>query len=181
MTDRPELNDSLDEQEFRRWYFTMAELQPFARTLGVRAAGPKGQLTERIAAKLAGRPQPSESRPRPASQQMTGPLSRSTVIPEGQRSTEELRAFFTAEIGPTFTFNGHMRSYLRGGGATLGDAIDHWQRTVETPLPKQSESLEFNRFTRAWHAANPEGTAAQCRQAWAAFRALPADERPPPS
>lgn len=165
-------------QEFGRWYWTMAELQPFARHLGVSAAGPKADLTSRISARLAGRPAPETSRRRPSTAQLVGPLTLSTMIPKGQRSTEELRSFFIAAIGPGFRFNGHMRAFLLAGGATLGEAVEHWHRTVGSPLPAQSESLEFNRFTRAWHAANPTGTTAQCREAWTAHRALPADRRP---
>lgn len=181
MTDRPPLDQAMPEQEFRRWYWTMAELQPFARRLGVRASGPKADLTERIAAHLAGRPHARRSSVTPTASgpQLTGPVTMATKIPPGQRSTEELRSFFVAQIGPSFTFNGHMRAFLRAGDATLGDAVEHWYRTVGAPLPTQSESLEFNRFTRAWHASHPNGTAAECRQAWAAHRALPVDERPP--
>jgi hypothetical protein len=70
-----------------------------------------------------------------------------------------------------------MRAFLLAGGATLGDAIRHWYATLGTPLPSQSESLEFNRFTREWHAAHPAGTASECRAAWAVHRALPVDQR----
>lgn len=177
MTNRPALDNQLDEHEFLRWYWTMAELQPFARSLEIRAAGPKAELTERIAARLAGRPQPSSPTGRPTRQRLTGLLTTTTEIPIGQRSTESLRSFFKSEIGPSFTFNGHMRSFLLAGEATLGDAIQHWHRTVGTPLPGQSESLEFNQFTRAWHLAHPNGTATECRSAWAAHRALPVDQR----
>ncbi|MGH1492130.1 MAG: DUF6434 domain-containing protein [Acidimicrobiales bacterium] len=177
MTERPILDETLSEEEFVRWYWSMAELQPFARDLGVRAAGPKAELTDRIAAKLGSRlPRPVAKRVA-SGDQIAEPLTPTTRIPAGQRSSEALRSFFTAEIGPSFTFNGHMRSFLLEGGATLGEAIDHWHQTVGTPLPKQSESLEFNRFMKTWHANNPDGSAAECRQAWAAHRALPVDER----
>lgn len=183
MATRPHLDERLSEDEFERWYWTMAELQPFARSLGVRAAGPKRELMRRIGARLAGRPEPADVARRPTSV-ATAPigarLTRSTVVPEGQRATQALRAFFRTEIGPAFRFNGHMRAFLLEGGATLGDAVEHWYRTVGTPLPTQSDSLEFNRFTREWHVANPEGTAAACRAAWFEYRSLPADQRVPP-
>lgn len=180
VSDRPELTADLTESEFRRWYWTLAELQPFARSLGVSATGVKPDVADRIAAALGGREIPTPPRrKRSTGPQLRGPLDRSTIIPEGQRSTKVLREFFEAEIGPSFRFNGHMRPFLAAGGATLGEAIDHWYRTVGTELPPQSASLEFNRFTRAWHAANPDGTADACRAAWLAHRSLPVDERPP--
>lgn len=177
MAGRPKLTDSLSESDFTRWYWTMAELQPFARGLGLRSAGPKAELSARIAAHLGGRPQPATPERAPKSTQLTGPLTRSTPIPKGQRASNLLRTFFEAEVGPTFTFNGHMRAFLRAGGATLGDAVDHWHRTLGAPLPTQSSSLEFNRFTREWHAAHPDGTPAECRKAWARHRERPADQR----
>ncbi|MCB1027445.1 MAG: SAP domain-containing protein [Microthrixaceae bacterium] len=180
MADRPELSSAMSESEFGRWYWTMAELQPFARAFGLSASGPKAELAGRIAAHLAGRPErPSTRSARPPSAQLTGELSRSTPIPKGQRSTSHLRAFFTDEVGPSFRFNGHMRAFLAAGAGTLGDAVDHWYATVGTELPRQSTSLEFNRFTRLWHRSHPDGSAEECRKAWSTYRALPVDQRPP--
>ncbi|MEQ8273319.1 MAG: DUF6434 domain-containing protein [Deltaproteobacteria bacterium] len=177
---RPELSARLSEAELLRWYWTMAELQPFARSLGVSASGPKAALTARIAARLGGRPAPApepNARPRSA---ITSPTLASPILAR-QRSTQTLRRFFEEQIGAAFKFDGHMRAFLRDPppGATLSDAVEHWHATRGTELPAQSESLEFNRFTKAWHAAHPGGTAAQARAAWERHRALPVDRRPP--
>ena len=175
---RPPLTPSLDEGEFRRWYWTLAELQAFARSLGVPASGRKADVTERIAAALAGRPRPTITRGS-TTNHLAGPLTRDTLVPPGQRATQELRRFFEAEIGPSFRFNGHMRAALTAGDITLGQAVDLWYETAGLELPKQSQSLEFNRFTKAWHAAHPDGTPEQSRAAWMRYRSLPADQRPP--
>ena len=167
----------MTEEEFVRWYWTLAELQAFARTLGVRVSGAKADVKARIAAQLGGRPQPSAARPA-TSDQIVGPLSADTVIPAQQRATQDLRRYFEQEIGPSFRFNGHMRALLAQGGVTLGDAVAHWHETLGSELPPQSESLEFNRFTKAWHRAHPEGAAGEARAAWKRYRALPEDERP---
>lgn len=156
----------------------MAELQPFARNIGVSASGPKHDLTERIAAHLGGRPIPVVAKRPTSTAQLDDQLDVSTVIPEGQRSTTALRAFFVAEIGPSFTFDGHMRAFLAQGDATLGDAVAHWHATRKLELPSQSKSLEFNAFTKEWHRHHPEGSATDCRAAWDRFRSLPKDQRP---
>ncbi len=179
MSGRPVLSDSLDEAEFRRWYYTMAELQPFARHVGLSAAGPKAELNDRISAFLGGRPIPTKTRKRTNTPQLDGELDRSTVIPNGQRSTAHLRAFFEAEIGTAFRFDGHMRKFLaESNGSTLGDAIDHWHETRGKELPTKPKSLEFNAFTKQWHRHHPNGSATECRAAWDRFRSLPVDERP---
>jgi hypothetical protein len=173
------LTAELTEAEFGRWYWTLAELQAFARSVGVRATGRKSEVTDRIAAHLGGRDQPdAEPRP-PATPQLTGELRADTVIPHGQKSTRHLREFFDAEIGPSFRFDGHMRPFLAdANGATLGDAIDHWHATRGLPLPTQSPSLEFNAFTKEWHRHHPTGTTTACRAAWQRYRRLPVDQRP---
>ncbi len=177
--ERPALSQELTAAEFGRWYWTLAELQAFARSVGIRATGLKPDLAARITAHLAGSEPPTvPPRPRPTPQ-LSGPLDRETVIPAGQKSTRHLREFFESELGTTFRFDGHMRAFLKSSdGATLGDAIAHWHETRGRPLPQQSSSLEFNAFTKEWHRVHPSSTAAECRAAWRRYRALPVDQRP---
>lgn len=157
----------------------MAELQPFARSLGVAASGPKADLTERVAAQLSGRPIPKPTH-RTKGRQLSGDPELTTVIPDGQRSNTALRAFFVAHVGNGFRFDGHMRSFLlEPKGATLGDAVAHWHATRNHELPAQSKSLEFNAFTKEWHRHYPDRSSAESRAAWDRFRSLPIDERPP--
>lgn len=176
-SERPELSAKLAEDEFRRWYWTLAELQVFARSIDISASGRKADLADRIAAALAGRRPPRTKRSVTADH-LEGSLDRTTRIPANQRSTQELRRFFEDAIGPSFRFNGHMRSFLLAGNATLGDAVDHWYATSGTELPPQSTSLEFNRFTKAWHDTHPKGSPSEARSAWETYRALPVDQRP---
>lgn len=177
---RPALERGLDEAEFRRWYWTLAELRAFARDLGVGASGAKAEVADRIAAALGGRSAARNARsPARASSTLPGPLTQQTLLPAGQSATQQLRAYFLEVIGPSFIFDGHMRRFLtQSEGATLGDAVENWHRTRGTELPPQSSSLEFNRFTRHWHRDHPEGSAADSRAAWKRYRALPVDERP---
>ncbi len=83
------------------------------------------------------------------------------------------------EVGPTFHFDAAMRTFFADadGTGTLADARAHWLATRDLPAGEIGAQFEFNRFTRAWHAAHPDGTTAQCRAAWAAHRALPTDLR----
>lgn len=88
---RPPLNASLTGTELRRWYWLRSELATFARSLGVSAGGSKVELTVRIAAVLDGeQPPPRLQRPS-AAPPLLLPLTGSTVLPSGQRSTQELR------------------------------------------------------------------------------------------
>ena len=59
---RPLLTPELTGAEFARWYWTLAELQPFARTLEVSASGRKADVTARIIAVLDGTAPPRTHR-----------------------------------------------------------------------------------------------------------------------
>lgn len=176
---RPELVPDLDAQEFTRWYWTVAELRPFAQTLGVSSAGVKSELTARIAAALRGEKLPEVARP--TRQRLEPPLTPATVIPPNVVLSRELRDWFAEQIGPQFHSDHHMRDFMRNGaGRTLGEAVDHWYATRGAPRPEIASQFELNRFTRQWRAANPGGSRDELLAAWAQYRATPADQRDAP-
>ena len=176
MEQRPALVPSLTEREFRRWYWLRDELAGFARTLGVSPTGGKHELADRIADALGGRPVLVPER-RVAGEQLTAPVTADTVIPVGQRSSQVLREFFRAHVGPSFRFDGAMRSFIGAGGATLGDAIEHWYATRDAAPKPITSQFELNRFTRQWHEDHPSGTREQLMADWWTYRALPTDAR----
>lgn len=177
---RPPLSPQMSAAEFSRWYWTVAELRPFARELGIASTGVKAELSARIAARLAGETPPPP--PKRARGRLQPPLSEDTVIPEDVVLSRELRDWFAAQIGPTFHSDGHMRDFMRNGtGRTLGDAVAHWYATRDSPRPEISPQFELNRFTRAWHTANPGGSTADLKRAWQEYRNTPADAREMPA
>ncbi len=181
---RPELNEQLSGAEFRRWYWLKSELTEFVRQAGLSASGTKPELADRIEAFLDGAPVPSPlPKPsKPSAGPLPEPLTAQTVIPEGQKASQQLRGFFESEIGKSFRYDIFMRTFLANNpGKTLGDAVEHWHATRDAPKPETLESLELVRFTKAWHLAHPHGTVKQCRAAWKVHRSLPVDQRPGPA
>ncbi|GAA2792514.1 DUF6434 domain-containing protein [Streptomyces showdoensis] len=183
---RPALTADLTGAELLRWYWTLAELAGLARALGLSAGGGKAAVTERLAAALDGRPLPpppaARRRAGGASRQLAAPVDGDTVIPEGQRCSQVLRAWFTAELGPSFHFDAAMRAYVaENAGRTLADAARHWRDTrAEAARPQEiGAQFELNRFLRDWHTTHPAGTRAEALTAWRAHRSRPRDrERP---
>ena len=176
---RPALSTTMTGAEMLRWYWLRTELADLARRLGVSSAGGKTELTERLAAVLDGRP-PAASTPRrtPGRVQVGGDLTLDTVIPAGQRCSQALRAFFVGHIGPGFTFDAAMRSFIGdNAGATLGDAVAYWSASRGAPPGEIGGQFELNRFTRQWHREHPGGARADLLRAWAAYRATPTDRR----
>ncbi|MFF0434955.1 DUF6434 domain-containing protein [Streptomyces sp. NPDC004327] len=178
--ERPPLTTELTGAELLRWYWTLAELTALARTLGLSAGGGKQAVTQRLAAALDGRPlPPAPARRRPAGaagRQLAAPVDGDTVIPEGQRCSQVLRAWFTAELGPAFHFDAHMRAYVaENAGRTLADAARHWRGTRDEAARPQEIGAQFelNRFLRDWHAAHPASGRAEALAAWREHRARP--------
>ena len=175
---RPPLSAALSGAELLRWYWLKSELVVLARQLGVSRSGSKAVLTARLVAVLDGEPMPAAPSVshRPGGR-LTGPLSRNTMIPVGQRSDQVLRAWFVAQIGPGFRFDGPMRTFIADGGRTLGDAVDHWYATRQRRPQEIEPQFELNRFGRDWRAAHPGSTHTAMLAAWADHRALPVEER----
>ncbi|MGB0100265.1 MAG: DUF6434 domain-containing protein [Nocardioides sp.] len=184
LPNRPPLTPSLSGAEFRRWYWLKDELQAFTRELGLRAAGSKEALADRIEAFLDGRPlPPSTSVPRRSTARLTAPLTIHTVIPAGHPCSQVLREFFRNALGPGFRFDAPMREFFAAndGTATLASALDHWHGSrsdaarASKPIGAQ---FELNRFSRQWHRDNPAGSRQDMLAAWHTHRSLPIELRP---
>ncbi|MDQ1246560.1 MAG: hypothetical protein QG597_928 [Actinomycetota bacterium] len=173
---RPLPTEVRDEAEFRRWYWTVAELRGMARGLQVSTSGTKSLLTERIAARLAGREMPVDSPSRRT--RMATPLTGNSVIPAGVVLDRHLREWFQHTIGPGFRSDHHLRSFLQENpGATLGDAVAHWHATRDAAPPAIGAQFEYNRFVRRWRHEHPTATHVDVVRAWQQYRARPADDR----
>lgn len=166
--------------ELRRWYWLKEELTDFARLLGLRTAGSKVMLTDRIAAHLEGRPfnEPT-SGSAPGRDQLRPPLTSDTVIPEGQRCSQVIRGWFEEQVGAPFRFDAEMREYFArtDGAQTLHDALGHWYSTRNQGERQIQAQFEYNRFTRAWYLEHPPGTSRELLAAWRQYRSAPVDER----
>lgn len=177
---RPPLDSTLSGSELLRWYWLKDELVLFARDLGVRTTGSKDVLAARIAAELdgVGFEEPARSKP-VAATQLKGRLTATTVIPRGQRCSQSVREWFVTQVGSTFGFDATMRQYFAhaDGAQTLQDALDHYRATRNSEPKAIDPQFEYNRFTRSWHQANPNGTRAELLDAWRHYRATPSDSR----
>ena len=178
---RPDLAIRLTGAELARWYWLKSELIGLARMLGVVSSGSKEELTARLTAVLDGHPPPVRSSRATAGpgRQLCGDLSADTVIPAGQRSSQQLRAWFLTNVGPSFRFDRRMRKFINAadGTTTLGDAARHWTSTRNETDADIDPQFELNRFTRAWHASHPTGTRVEFLADWKRYRSLPIDER----
>lgn len=152
-----------------------------ARVRGVPTTGSKTQLVAALRHHLDGRGATASApgRPRPAPP-LAEPLTRSTVLPVGQRCTQQLRHFCTAEVGRDFRFDAPVRAFVAtsDGRRTVGDLLDHWGETRSREPSDIAPQFEFNRFLRRWHLDHPGAGRPAGLDAWWRHRALPVNERP---
>lgn len=164
---RPDLTQDMSVQELQRWYWLRTELAGFARSVGVATSGSKQELTTRVVAYLDGGTPTTSGTRRPAPPPpLAEPLTTATLIPAGQRCTQQLRHDLTKVIGPSFRFDAAMRDFITGGaGQTLGAAVEHWHGTRSQPRPAIGVQFELNRFLRDWHHTIPKAPVSRlCRR-----------------
>lgn len=176
---RPELSNKLSAETFLDNYWLRQELADFCRSADLSTSGSKIELTERIATflKTGRKTKPARSGTRRAA--MPATFTRQDMIGEGWSCSQNLRAFFQAELGASFHFNKLMRDFIRtGAGATLQDAIDAWESDRRNPAQKPIDGqFEYNRFTRAFYADNPGASRDQVIAAWHKHRNTPKSRR----
>ena len=163
-------------ENFRRAYWLKRDLLDFCRREHLATGGGKLDLTERIARYLEiGKCEEAPKSAIPQRQgKMAGPLLLTTLIPEGCRCSQDVRAFFEQELGSGFHFNQVMREYLwNNPGRTLGDAAQAWRAAREQGTIKReiAPQFEYNRFTRAFYEAHPGASRAEVIEAWKRERA----------
>jgi hypothetical protein len=172
---RPLLSRSLSGSELRRWYWTKAELALLGREFAISTSVGKLELTNRLAAALDGAPPPAppEARSGAPGQQLAGPLTPDVLLPRGQRCSQELRRFFTDQVGPRFRFDAAMRQFVAdGAGLSLGDGVRHWYRTRSLPRGDIDPQFELNQFIRDFHARKA-GSREMALAAWRRHKELP--------
>ena len=157
MSERPELNKSLDGKTFHSFYYLKEELVSFCRENNLPVSGGKTELTERIANFLdTGKVVPASIKRKATVN--TGTITESTIIEENIVCSEKHRAFFKEKIGKSFSFNVLFQKWLKSNaGKTYGDAVEAYYSILEekkkgkTTIDKQ---FEYNTYIRDFFEAN---------------------------
>ncbi|MEM7114018.1 MAG: DUF6434 domain-containing protein [Chloroflexota bacterium] len=168
---RPTQITGLSGNDFAAYYWLKEDLVAFCRANGIPTSGSKQALTERIKLFLdTGEIAKPQRKKRPSKSTMPATFTRETIIGENWRCSQDLRAFFEAEIGKSFHFNQYMRAFIKqdGVGQSLQAAIDGW--LLSKSQPKGSSDIapqfEYNRHFREYFAKNPNGSRAEAIAAW---------------
>ena len=169
MSDRPDLDRSLDGVTFQSYYYLKEELVRFCRREGLQTTGGKGDLTQRIAhfldtgEKLRGTQKTKISAD-------VGPITENTLIERDFVCSEKHRSFFKQKIGSGFSFNVLFQNWLKSNaGKTYSDAIEAYHQILgdrkksKTAISKQ---FEYNSYIRDFFANNTGKSLDEAIRCW---------------
>mgnify|MGYP000548113407 CR=1 FL=1 len=165
---KPKLSMLLSKAEFLSHYWLKSELQAFCRTSQLQISGSKIELTQRIAHYLETGQHLKSTKANHSNQVMPTQFHLDTVIEEGWRCTQELRAFFQSQLQIRFHFNGFLRTFIRetGIGKTLREAIEGWKESKRQKAQSPARQFEYNRHIQLFFREYPGSTLQEAIQAW---------------
>ena len=179
---RPEISQIDSGAELRRWYWLKAELVAEARRVGVKRAGGKFTVLERLCHFLdtGSRLWPGDDDqvvPQSSFDWGASELTTDTIVTDNYRNTQNVRRFFQSHVGPGFRFTISLMDWFRSNvGRTLGDALAHLEEQSREHAPTEIKPHnQFNQYCRDFLAANPSLGMNEVRQAWSVRRRLPSE------
>lgn len=181
MSERPNLDKSLDSAVFRSYYYLKEELVAFCRQNGLPVSGGKLELTERIAHFLdTGRALAPSAKSRPGKARV-GVITEDMAIEPDFVCSEKHRAFFKEKLGKSFTFNVAFQKWLKANtGKTYREAVAAYEKLQaekkkgKTTIDRQ---FEYNTYIRDFFADNAGKTLKEAIACWKYKKGLPGHNR----
>jgi hypothetical protein len=169
MTERPDLNKSLDGATFQSYYYLKEELTQFCRQEGLQTTGGKADISKRIAHYLdTGEKLVSKTNSKTPA--VVGNITDDTLIEDNFVCSEKHRAYFVQVIGKKFSFNVAFQKWLKANtGKTYKEAIGAYhqilteKKTSKTEIDKQ---FEYNTYIRDFFADNNGNSLADAIKCW---------------
>lgn len=175
MNKRPKLNTEISIQDFKDFYWYKEELIDFCRYEKLDKKGGKIELANRIEKYLATGEREVFQKKVPTTSLFdwnTEKLTTSTIITDNYKNTENVRAFFSEQIGNKFKFNVKLMNWMKSAqGKTLGDAVKMWNEIKfearENKSPKEiAPQFEYNTYIRDFMKDNPDKTIQDAIKYW---------------
>ncbi len=178
--ERPKLNQELDGQTFRNFYYLKEELVAFCREYNIPATGGKIELTDRIAHFLD-TGEILEVSSTKKKNIIAGTITEDTIIEENIVCSEKHRAFFVERIGKNFSFNVLFQKWLKSNaGRTYGEAIKAYYEIIEEKKKGKSKidkQFEYNTYIRDFFEDNKERSLREAIICWKYKKSLPGHNR----
>lgn len=157
MSERPDLNEKLDGETFRTFYYLKKELVDFCRKNNLPVSCGKIELIDRIACFFDTGKVLETSTKRKTTKDV-GVITENTLIESNVVCSEKHRVFFKEKIGKSFSFNVLFQKWLKSNAEkTYGNAINAYYQILEekkkgkTTIDKQ---FEYNTYIRDFFEDN---------------------------
>lgn len=180
MMERPILEKSLDSKIFRNFYYLKEELVDFCRKNGLPISGGKLELTDRIAYFLdTGKIITTQTNKQ---KRITiSEIKKDTIIETNFVCSQQHRAFFKEQIGPSFSFPVAFQKWLKNNsGKTYQDAITAYYQIIEDKKKGKTEiekQFEYNTYIRDFFTENSGKSLKEAIQCWKYKKQLPGHNR----
>lgn len=143
MSERPKLDNNLDVNTFKKYYYLKEELIDFCRKNDLQITGGKLELIERITNFLDTGKRTYKTHTIKKTKSVDN-ITLNTIIEENFVCSEKHRAFYKDQIGNSFSFNVAFQKWLKSNaGKTYQNSIDAYYQILEdkkkTPIDKQFE------------------------------------------
>ena len=169
MSERPDLDITLDGKTFREYYYLKEELVDFCRKHNLQAAGGKLELTDRIAEFLDTGKRNYATHIKRKSPSV-GEITLDTVIESNFVCSEKHRAFYKEHIGNSFSFNVLFQKWLKSNaGKTYCESIDAYYQILEDKKKNKTtidRQFEYNTYIRDFFTDNKDKNLEQAIKCW---------------
>ena len=169
MSERPNLDNSLDSKTFKEYYYLKEELVNFCRKNNLQTTGGKIELTERIANFLETGERTYKSH-NIRKNVIIDEITIHTIIEENFVCSEKHRAFYKEKIGNNFSFNVAFQKWLKSNsGKTYQDSINAYYQILEDKKKNKTiidKQFEYNTYIRDFFDDNKDKSLEQAIKCW---------------
>ena len=169
MSERPNLDNSLDSKTFKEYYYLKEELVNFCRKNNLQTTGGKIELTERIAKFLETGERTYKSH-NIRKNVIIDEITIHTIIEENFVCSEKHRAFYKEKIGNNFSFNVAFQKWLKSNsGKTYQDSINAYYQILEDKKKNKTiidKQFEYNTYIRDFFDDNKDKSLEQAIKCW---------------
>ena len=169
MSERPNLDNSLDSKNFKEFYYLKEELVDFCRKNNLQTTGGKIELTERIANFLETGERTYKSH-NIRKNVIIDEITIHTIIEENFVCSEKHRAFYKEKIGNNFSFNVAFQKWLKSNsGKTYQDSINAYYQILEDKKKNKTiidKQFEYNTYIRDFFDDNKDKSLEQAIKCW---------------
>ena len=178
------LTTDISVKDFEENYWLKTELMEFCKSNQIKAYGAKLEIIQRIKSfLLTGKTNAEIEQPKNKVLSKfdwhSAQLTLDTIITDNYKNTQNVRRFFTEEIGNKFHFNIEFMNYMKSNvGKTLKDAIQYWlildKDTNKKEIPPQ---FEYNTYIRDFLKDNQDKTLKEARIFWNIKKLIPGSKK----